>query len=194
MWLRPWWRGESGRRWGPGGDGGQVTQGLWVEVRTLASSLSETGVPWSFSAYFCCNCPSSPPHSILCVWGWVKINKATTQAQESRLIVLRKGVTDPSVAVTNLPTSGHTFPALRARVLILSLFLTLSVIWGVKQVKLLHEVESWKGNAHVFLFFFIKLPSKKTHFGQVWEGGLSGMCVWCQKVAGHAKAGERSAS
>lgn len=40
--------GESGRRWGQGGDGGQVTQGLWVEVRTLVSSLSEMGVPGSF--------------------------------------------------------------------------------------------------------------------------------------------------
>ena len=40
--------GESGRRWGQGGAGGQVTQGLWVEVRTLVSSLSEMGVPGSF--------------------------------------------------------------------------------------------------------------------------------------------------
>lgn len=64
----------------------------------------------------------------------------------------------------------------------------------MKQVKLLHEADSWKVNAHVFLFFVIKLPSKKTHFGQVWEGGLSGMCVFGQKVAGHAKAGGRSAS
>lgn len=37
--------GERGRRWGQGSDGGQVTQGLWVEVRTLVSSLSEMGVP-----------------------------------------------------------------------------------------------------------------------------------------------------
>ena len=57
--------GESGRRWGQGGDGGQVTQGLWVEVRTLVSSLSEMGVPGSFWVYFCYNCPSFPPHSIL---------------------------------------------------------------------------------------------------------------------------------
>lgn len=45
------------------------------------------------------------------------------------------------------------------------------------QVKLLHEADSWKGNAHACLFFFIKLPSTKNHLGQVWEGGLSGVCV-----------------
>ena len=44
--------GESGRRWGQGGDGGQVMQGLWVEVRTLVSSLSEVGVPGEFLSVF----------------------------------------------------------------------------------------------------------------------------------------------
>ena len=44
--------GESGWRWGQGGDGGQVMQGLWVEVRTLVSSLSEVGVPGEFLSVF----------------------------------------------------------------------------------------------------------------------------------------------
>ena len=44
--------GESGRRGGQGGDGGQVMQGLWVEVRTLVSSLSEVGVPGEFLSVF----------------------------------------------------------------------------------------------------------------------------------------------
>ena len=44
--------GESGRRWGQVGDGVQVMQGLWVEVRTLVSSLSEVGVPGEFLSVF----------------------------------------------------------------------------------------------------------------------------------------------
>lgn len=46
-WRRPLWLGREG------GDEdrevmGQVMQGLWVEVRTLSSSLSEMGVLGSF--------------------------------------------------------------------------------------------------------------------------------------------------